>query len=216
MPLKPIVENDRYLLRNQIYEYLREQMRLGVLQPGAFINMNELIEDLGVSRTPLREALLLLQANNFVTIFPQRGVKINDLTVQEVKYIFEILGGLESCLLISVFDKIGKKKLDEMKKINEEMLLALTDEKFNYYERNLCFHDVFIELSDNRELVNLIKTLKQRLYDFRKKDFGDKWKIINHKEHLDFIRLLEEKLVKESAEYLRDVHWCLKHPESFK
>jgi len=216
MPLKPIVEDDRYLLRNQIYEYLREQMKIGVLQPGAFINMNELIKELGVSRTPLREALLLLQANSFVTIFPQRGVQINELTVQEVNYIFEILGGLESCLIVLVSDKIGKKELDEMKKINEEMLLAITDENFDYYEGNLHFHDVFISLSKNRELVSLIKTLKQRLYDFRKKDFGEKWKKINYKEHLHFIRLLEDNLAKAAAEYLRDVHWQLKHPESFK
>jgi len=216
MPLKPIVENDRYLLRNQIYKYLQQQMRIGALQPGAFINMNELIEELGVSRTPLREAFLLLQANDFVTIFPQRGVRINDLTVQEVKYIYEILGGLESRLIISVFDKIGEKKLDEMKRINEEMLLAITDEKFDYYERNLFFHNVFIDLSDNRKLVNLIKTLKQRLYDFPKKDFGDKWKKINHKEHLKFIRLLQKNLAKEAGEYLRDVHWRFKYPESFK
>lgn len=216
MPLKPIVENDKYLLRNQIYEYLREQMKIGVLQPGNFINMNEMIAELGVSRTPLREALLLLQANNFVTIFPQRGVKINDLTVPEVEHIFEILGGLESRLIVSVCDKIGENTIDEMKKINEEMLVASTDENFNYYERNLRFHDVFIRLSDNRELVNLIKILKQRLYDFRKKDFGDEWKKINYKEHINFINLLEKNLFKEAAEYLRDVHWCFKHPESFK
>ena len=112
------------LLRTQVYDYLRDQMKLGVLKPGASINIKELSEELGVSRTPLRDALLLLQANGFVTILPQRGIIINDLTVQEVKYIYEILGGLESRLLISVWDKIGKKELDEMRRINEELLLA--------------------------------------------------------------------------------------------
>jgi DNA-binding GntR family transcriptional regulator len=214
MPL--LIFNDSKLLRTQVYEYLRDQMRLGELRPGDYIKVNELIEKLGVSRTPLREALLLLQADGFVTILPQRGIIINDLKVHEVKYIYEILGGLESRLIISVFDKIGKKVLDEMKRINEEMVLALSDEKFDYYERNLSFHDVFISLSDNLQLVGLIKTFKQRLYDFPKKDFGNKWKKINHKEHLKFIRLLQKNLVKEAAEYLRDIHWRFKYPESFK
>lgn len=211
----PTISNGQ-LLRTQVYDYLRDQMRLGVLKPGASIYISELSEKLGVSRTPLRDALLLLQANGFVTILPQRGIIINDLTVQEVKYIYEILGGLESRLLISVFDKIGKKELDAMQRINEEILLALSDEKFDYYERNLSFHDVFINLSDNRQLVDLIETLKRRLYDFPKKDFGDKWKKINHKEHLQIIRLLQKNLVKEAAEYLRDVHWYFKYPESFR
>jgi DNA-binding GntR family transcriptional regulator len=213
MPL--LIFNDSKLLRTQVYEYLRDQMGLGELRPGDYIKVNELIEKLGVSRTPLREALLLLQADGFVTILPQRGIIINDLKVQEVKYIYEILGGLESRLIISVFDKIGKKVLDEMKRINEEMLLALSDEKFDYYERNLSFHDVFISLSDNLQLVGLIKTFKQRLYDFPKKDFGVKWKKTNHKEHLQFIGLLKKNLTKEAAEYLRDVHWRFKYPESF-
>ena len=210
-----LITNDSKLLRTQVYEYLRAQMRLGGLRPGDYIKVNELIEKLGVSRTPLREALLLLQADGFVTILPQRGIIINDLKVQEVKYIYEILGGLESRLIISVFDKIGKKVLDEMKRINEEMLLAISDEKFDYYETNLSFHDVFISLSDNLQLVRLIKTFKQRLYDFPKKDYGVKWKKINYKEHLQFIGLLKNNLAKEAAEYLRDVHWRFKYPESF-
>jgi DNA-binding GntR family transcriptional regulator len=211
----PTIRNGQ-LLRTQVYDYLRDQMRLGVLKAGASININELSEKLGVSRTPLRDALLLLQANGFVTILPQRGIIINDLTVQEVKYIYEILGGLESRLLISVFDKIGQKELDTMIRINQEILLALSDEQFDYYERNLAFHDAFINLSDNRQLIDLIETLKRRLYDFPKKDFGNKWKKINHQEHLQFIGLLQENHVNEAAAYLRDVHWRFKYPESFR
>ena len=77
--LPPTISNGQ-LLRTQVYDYLRDQMRLGVLKPGASINITELSEKLGVSRTPLRDALLLLQANGFVTILPQRGITINDLT----------------------------------------------------------------------------------------------------------------------------------------
>lgn len=206
---------DSQLLRTKVYNYLREQMRLGVLKPGAFIKISELSKKLGVSRTPLRDALLLLQAAGFVTILPQRGVVINDLTVQEVRDIYEILGGLESRLLISVSDKIGKKELDEMKQVNEEMLLALSDEDFDYYERNLAFHNIFIKLSDNAHLVDLINTLKRRLYDFPKKDFGDKWRKINHKEHQKIIKFLQKNLIKEASDYLRDIHWRFKDPESF-
>jgi len=204
------------LLRTQVYEYLRDQLQLGGLRPGDSINVKRLIEELGVSRTPLREALLLLQANGFVTILPQRGIIINDLTSQEVQYIYEILGGLESGLIISVFEKIGKEEIERMKSINEEMLLALSSDKFDYYERNLSFHNVFIGLSENQQLVNLIETLKQRLYDFPRKEYGDQWKKINYEEHLKFVGFLENNQAKGAAEYLRDVHWHFKYPECFK
>lgn len=210
------VFNDYKLLRVQVYEYLREQMRTGALKPGDTIKINELIKKLGVSRTPLREALLLLHAYGFVSILPQRGIIINDLTVEEVKKIYEIVGGLESRLILSVFEKIDKPELDRMKRINEEMLSSLKTDKFNYYERNLAFHDVFINLSENKQMINLIKTFKQRLYEFPVKDFGDKWKKINYKEHNKFILLLGKNQIKEAAEYLRDVHWHFKYPESFK
>lgn len=207
---------DYKLLRVQVYEYLREQMRTGKLKPGDNIRVNELIKELGVSRTPLREALLVLHAYGFVAILPQRGIIIKDLTVQEVKDIYELLGGLESRLLLSVFDKIGKSELDRLKRINEEMLEALSNNKFNYYERNLAFHEVFIKLSENQQMINTIRIFKQRLYEFPEKEFGGKWKKINYKEHKKFIRLLEKNQIKAAAEYLRDVHWQFKYPESFK
>jgi len=207
---------DYKLLRVQVYEYLREQMRTGKLKSGDIIRVNELIKELGVSRTPLREALLVLHAYGFVTILPQRGIIIKDLTVQEVKDIYELLGGLESRLLLSVFDKIGKSELNRLKRINEEMLEALSNNNFNYYERNLAFHEVFIKLSENQQMINIIRIAKQRLYEFPEKEFGDKWKKINYKEHKKIIRLLGKKQIKEAAECMRDVHWHFKYPESFK
>ena len=110
-----------HLLRVQVYDYLQEQMRVGILEPGASISVNTMIKELGVSRTPLREALLLLQEQGFVTILPQRGVKINTLTMGDVQNIYEILGGIESSALLTVFHKIGEKEIRRMKQLNQKI-----------------------------------------------------------------------------------------------
>ena len=99
MPIETLHRNN--LLRVQVYDYLQHQMLIGALKPGASISVNTMIKELKVSRTPLREALLLLQEQGFVTIVPQRGVKINLLTLEDVKDIYEILGGIESRVIMA-------------------------------------------------------------------------------------------------------------------
>ena len=67
-------------LKEQVYEYLREQMRRGEILPGSAIDMEETSKKLGVSKTPLRDALLQLEMEDFVTILPRRMVVVNSLT----------------------------------------------------------------------------------------------------------------------------------------
>ena len=87
-------------LKEQVYDYLRVQMNEGRLRPGAFLNLNDISRELGMSRTPLRDALFQLESEGFVTIFPRRGVVVNSLTLEKIRNIYEILGALESAALL--------------------------------------------------------------------------------------------------------------------
>ena len=69
--------NHYQLLRTQVYEYLREALRTGKIKPGMFISINQVVKELGISRTPMRDALLQLQTEGFVTFLSQRGIRIN-------------------------------------------------------------------------------------------------------------------------------------------
>ena len=89
-------------LKEQVYDYLRVQMNEGRLRPGAFLNLNDISRELGMSRTPLRDALFQLESEGFVTIFPRRGVVVNTLTLEKIRNIYEILGALESAALLLV------------------------------------------------------------------------------------------------------------------
>lgn len=206
-----------HLLRVQVYDYLQEQMRIGVLEPGASISVNTMIKELGVSRTPLREALLLLQEQGFVSIQPQRGVKINVLTMNDVKNIYEILGGIESRVILSVFDKVGETEIMQMKSCNVKIEDALTGgDIVAHNQANIDFHDVFLDLSDNERLLRYVKNLKMQLYDFPKRNYGRSWNLKNLQEHKTFVRLIEEARAVDAADFLRDSHWGFNPPDVFE
>ena len=150
MDAKPIL-NIRSL-KEQVYEYLRERMRTGELLPGAVIDMEETSRTLGVSKTPLRDALLQLEMEDFVTILPRRKIVVNTLTIQDVRNYYEIIGALESTALLAAFDRLREADLRRMEKANEGMKKAIDADDFDlYYERNLEFHDTFLDLCGNDE-----------------------------------------------------------------
>lgn len=204
------------LLRVQVYDYLQKQMRIGALEPGASISVNTLIKELGISRTPLREALLLLQEQGFVSILPQRGVKINALTIEDVRDIYEILGGIESRVILSVFHKIGKKQIQQMDRLNHQIESALKkDDIIKHNDANIQFHDVYLNLSQNQRLLKYVKTLKLQLYDFPRRDYGQQWNLKNLQQHKEFVKLLQKGKAVDAADYMRDIHWEFDPPDSF-
>lgn len=215
MPIETRPGNN--LLRVQVYDYLQDQMRIGDLEPGASISVNTMIKELGVSRTPLREALLLLQEQGFVSILPQRGVKINLLTMDDVKDIYEILGGIESRVLLSVFHRMGEEEILKMRQLNRQIESALAEgDIVKHNQANIEFHDVFLNLSENQRLLRYVKTLKMQLYDFPRRDYGKQWNKKNLNQHNQFIDLIQEGKGRDAADYMRDTHWEFDPPDSFK
>jgi len=155
-------------LKEQVYDFLREQMRRGEILPGSVIDMEETSKILGVSRTPLRDALLQLESEDFVAILPRRKVIVNVLTVQDIKNYYEIIGALESIAIIKSFERLTKKDIDFMEQMNQEMKQAIDANDFDlYYEKNLNFHSVYLDLCQNEKLIRLVNTLKKGFMIFR-------------------------------------------------
>lgn len=204
-------------LREQVYEYLRRMLDDGRLKPGNYLDLNALAEEIGTSRTPLRDALLRLESEGFVEIQNRRGVRITELTLDWIRDIYEILGGLESVALVSVANRMTPEVIDRMDELNSAMARSLDRGDFErFYDANLSFHDEYLELSANEELVRRIHILKQRLYDFpRLEGFVPEWERASIGEHRELIELLREGMVKEAADLLRDVHWSFNHQEPY-
>jgi DNA-binding GntR family transcriptional regulator len=204
-------------LKEQVYEYLREQMRTGAILPGSVIDMGETSAHLGVSKTPLRDALLQLEMEDFVSILPRRKVVVNVLTEGDIRNSYDIIGALESVALLKAFDRIRPADVAAMQALNDAMKAAIGANDFDaYYEKNLAFHDVFLGLCGNESLVKIVNTLKKRLYDFpRSKGFVREWEEASIGEHQGLIDLIREGRRQDAANHIRDVHWSFRVQERF-
>jgi DNA-binding GntR family transcriptional regulator len=211
----PVLINPKSL-REQVYEFLREELSSGKLIPGSAINLAEISSRLGVSKTPLRDALLQLDTEGFVTISPRRGVFVNKLTLDDIRHSYEIVGALESAVILTVFDRIEPYHLSKMKALNSSLTAALEREDFeSYYLRNIEFHHVFLDLSDNEALRRIILPIKQRLYDFPRRGYIKEWELNNCNDHQQLIEALEGGDRDAAVRVWRDVHWSFPVQEEY-
>ena len=214
MEISPNISNSpgHQLLRSQVYEYLRNELKSENLKPGMFVSMNVIMKNLGISRTPLRDALLQLQTEGFVTFLPQRGIRINELTQQDIEDLYEMLGALDSRALLAVFERMGPAQIEKMISINREMRENLSGSQFNrYWNLNTEFHNVYLNLSGNFPILRQINIIRQRLFEFGKKDWSRKMREMNHTEHLKMIELIEKGEAVAAADFMRDVHCVINY-----
>lgn len=204
-------------LREDVYEHVQVLLQDGALRPGDELDLNALAAVIGISRTPLRDALLRLECEGFVEIHNRRCVRVTPLTLNRIRDIYEILAGLESTALRGVAPRVSLVTVARMDELNQEMRRALDAGDFaRFYDANLAFHDSYLLLSHNAELIHRIHTLKQRLYDFpRLPGFVPEWERVSIEEHQAMVRLLQSRRVAEAADLLRDVHWNYSYQEPF-
>ncbi|MBU0926629.1 MAG: GntR family transcriptional regulator [Spirochaetes bacterium] len=204
-------------LREQVYLYLKRLLNEGKLKPGAFLDLRAIGEDLGFSRTPLRDALLRLEAEGFVTIHPRRGVVINPLDLRTIRNSYQILGALEAAAILEASGIYSAKDADMMLSLNSRMADSLSRNNFNdYYAANVAFHDVYISMSENVELKRMSRILKERLYDFpRREGYLSQWELASIEEHEALVSALRAREFDAAAALVRDVHWSFKVQERF-
>lgn len=197
-------------LREEVYDHLRDEMSRGTLKAGSFLDLDRLAARLMVSRTPLREALLHLETQGFVTVIPRKGFRLNPLSIDDIRHYFEIIGALESATMKAVGRGLGPDDIARMHELNGAMVEAVAAGDFNlYYDLNLAFHEVYLGKSDNHCLLGMIRSLKQRLYDWpRREGFVKAWEEDSvQTEHERLIQLLEAGAIEEAGDYLQKVHW---------
>ena len=115
--LEKVAQDGTNSLRERVYRHLEAALREGQLHHGTCLDQDRLCEELGVSRTPLRDALLRLEAEGFVTIQPRKGVYITPVSDAFVKSACQILGALEADCLDTVFPLLTSRQgLERQKK----------------------------------------------------------------------------------------------------
>jgi DNA-binding GntR family transcriptional regulator len=166
------------VLTEQISKLLMEAILDGDLEPGTQLLEMTLQEQLGVSRSPLREAFRDLEKKGLVVIFPRRGAFVKEITRRDVLENFPVRGNLEGLAARLAFGKLSQQELSKMRQALEGMKRAGRNKDREAYRQNhQIFHDVFTEACDNRLLIDILQNLRMhRLwyfvsYRYQKLDF---------------------------------------------
>jgi len=139
--------------------HVRELIVSGQLRAGEFIRPEMVANELGISATPAREGLLLLQTENFLTIEPRRGFSVTALSSDDIRDIYDAQALLGGELTARAARVITAETVDELEQIQAELERAAADEDFEGVERlNHRFHETIYRLSGSRKIRWLIKT----------------------------------------------------------
>ena len=180
-------------LRERVYQYLKDAMSAGKLRYGEFLDQDSICETLEVSKTPLRDALIRLEAEGFVTILPRKGVYINPISLDFIKSAYQIIGSIEADCLNEVFNKLTAYHVRQFEASNERQWELLKNNDYTeYYDENIRFHGIFLSLSENILLEQTLIPLRRRLYDFPRRQYSYEWESMNlytHQRFIDSVKL---------------------------
>ena len=165
--LLPVVLDNYKPLRDIVFESLREAIKAGVLRPGERMMEIQLADELGVSRTPVREAIRKLEQENFVVMVPRKGAYVAGVSLKDIAEVFEIRSALEGLAASLAAERITEDELEQM----ERVLLYRSDGKEADLERlvkaDTDFHALLYQASHNERLVQILENLREQIQRFR-------------------------------------------------
>lgn len=151
-------------LHDEVAAQLRERIFSGELAPGSFLDEVRLAEQIGISRTPLREALKVLTAEGLVRHEPRRGCFVNEVTEQDLDEIFPVIALLEGRCAYEAAQHATDADLAELEDMHQKLVRAAKGKRINdYYAANLAIHEAIITLAGNRWLAGVIHDLRKIL-----------------------------------------------------
>ena len=155
-------------LRDVVFNTLREAILKGDLKPGERLMELQLASKLGVSRTPIREAIRMLEQEGLAVTTPRKGAEVAKMTLKDMEDVLEIRDALDELAVRIACQKISDeqlRQLEDMKKILEKSTQTGNVKKIA--EADVTFHDVIYEATGNPKLVTLLNNLREQVYRYR-------------------------------------------------
>jgi DNA-binding GntR family transcriptional regulator len=206
MPIPQTQTLERPVLRDAVYANLRDWIVQGVLQPEEKLKDDDLAKRLGVSRTPVREALMRLEDEGLIETSANRWTRVSSVNLKDAELIYPIVARLETLALELAFKNLGKEAFQTMRRVNQKFQKAIDSKKsLEAAQADVAFHQVFIERCDNPELIRILSELKLKYERLEIAYFGDA-SLGKHspKQHLQIVKWLEQGNLKEALKALND------------
>ena len=199
-------------LKDHVYNYISQRINSGEMKPGDKISEIQVSEEMHVSRTPVREALMQLASDGYLENLPRKGFRVKTLDIETVRQLYEIIGTLDGRAAHMCVELLTETELAEMQFLAESMSSAINAGLGDkYYELQVEFHDVYLHRCPNQELQRLLKQLKnnfiRKYYLFEDPENENEVLKDTNSQHFEIIRLFREKKADELEAYIRDIHW---------
>lgn len=202
----PKLKLDTYQpLRDVIFETLRKAIINGDIKPGERLMEVALAEQMGVSRTPVREAIRRLEAEGLVTMIPRKGTHVSEVTVKDIMDVLEVRAALDRLATGLATKNIKPNHIKTIENIHKQFLNCVDKNNIEgAIRKDIEFHDVIYSIAGNPRLITVSSSLREQIYRFRVMYMSDSIIAENvgqeHGEMLDALRSNEDKRAAELAE----------------
>ena len=154
-------------LRDKIYKKLKAQITQGVLSPGERLIEDRLAKEFKASRSPIREALRLLESEGFLTFERNRGISVAKLSIKQVEEIYELRWLLEGHAALITAAAVTPQDIIYLKGLQKNLRMAAAKGDINgWLENNSLFHNFFYENCGNSKLIAIVDNLKRNVYRY--------------------------------------------------
>ena len=194
--------DDLLPLRDVVFNTLRQAILTGELSPGERLMEIHLANRLGVSRTPIREAIRKLELEGLVTMIPRRGAEVAQITEKSMNDVLEVRSAMDALCVELACDRITVAELERLHAACEEFEKAVKRKDVKEIaQADVALHDIIAEATGNARLIQLISNLSQQMYRYRFeyiKDFSQHDRLVE--EH----RIIYESIVKKDKETAKE------------
>ena len=160
---------DEYLpLRDVVFKTLRKGILTGELKPGERLMEIHLANKLGVSRTPIREAIRKLELEGLVTMIPRRGAEVAQITPKSMKDVLEVRKVVDTLAVELACERISQEEKEQLTQACQEFEKAVESGDFGSIARtDVAFHDIIVEATGNMRLIQMVNNLAEQMYRYR-------------------------------------------------
>ena len=201
------VNMDEYLpLRDVVFKTLRQAILKGELEPGERLMEIQLAERLGVSRTPIREAIRKLELEGLVLMIPRKGAEVARISESNLRDVLEVRRSLEELAIDLACQRMTEEELEELKVTQEKFSLAIkSGDAMQIAETDERYHEIIYLSTKNERLVQILNNLREQMYRYRLEYIKDEDKrqilLIEH-EHI--LKALSLRHVQEAKQAVRE------------
>ncbi len=188
------VTEDEYLpLRDVVFKTLRQSILTGELKPGERLMEIHLAKRMGVSRTPIREAIRMLELEGLVTMIPRRGAEVSQITEKNLRDVLEVRRALDALAAELACERITQEEKEALREACEVFAQTTkTKDAKQITQADIALHDIINKAARNEKLMRLVNDMSEQMYRYRFEYIKDETK---HASLIEEHRVIYESIV---------------------